>query len=227
MMNTRTLTTSIIVAGLGMVANATAQTDAVKPNILWICTDQQRWDTIHALGNEWIQTPNLDRLVKEGVAFTRAYCNAPICTASRASFLTGMYPSTVQGCKNGAAYWPEQAPLVTKLIKDNGYVCGLSGKLHLSGAMVNNPEKRPADDGYTDFHYSHGPSQGGDKNDYLRWLKQKGYTYKQVKALLWKQQVPLHQTTWCCDRAISFMEKNAGNPSTTDRDRQAFHHDLR
>jgi arylsulfatase len=197
---------------LGMILAVVAQAKTDQPNILWICTDQQRWDTIHALGNDHIHTPNLDRLVKEGVAFTQAYCNAPICTPSRASFLTGMYPSTVQGCKNGAAFWPEQAPLVTKLLKDKGYICGLSGKLHLSTAMANNPEKRPEDDGYTAYHFSHAPFQGGDKNDYLSWLKDKGYTYKQIKALPWKQQVPLHQTTWCCDKAIAFVEKNKGTP---------------
>lgn len=42
-----------------------------KKNIVWFCTDQQRWDTIHSLGNPYIHTPNIDRLVKEGVAFTR------------------------------------------------------------------------------------------------------------------------------------------------------------
>ena len=52
------------------------------PNILWICTDQQRYDTLHALGNPHIHTPNLDRLVAEGVAFTNAYCQSPICTAA-------------------------------------------------------------------------------------------------------------------------------------------------
>ena len=42
------------------------------PNIIWFCTDQQRYDTIAALGNPYIRTPNLDRLVRQGVAFTRA-----------------------------------------------------------------------------------------------------------------------------------------------------------
>jgi len=44
-----------------------------RPNILWFCTDQQRFDTIHALGNEYIHTPNIDRLVSEGVAFNYSY----------------------------------------------------------------------------------------------------------------------------------------------------------
>ena len=66
---------------------------ANTPNILWVCTDQQRYDTIGALGNPFVSTPNIDSLVADGVAFTHAYCQSPICTPSRASFLTGMYPS--------------------------------------------------------------------------------------------------------------------------------------
>ena len=68
-----------------------------RPNVLWICTDQQRWDTIACLGNVHIRTPEIDRLVKSGTAFTKAFCQSPICTPSRSSFLTGMYPSAVHG----------------------------------------------------------------------------------------------------------------------------------
>jgi len=60
------------------------------PNILWITTDQQRWNTIHALGNKYVHTPNLDKLVAEGVSFTNAHCQSTVCTPSRASFLTEM-----------------------------------------------------------------------------------------------------------------------------------------
>ena len=74
-----------------------------RPNILWICTDQQRYDTIHALGNEQIHTPNLDRLVAEGVAFSNAYTQSPICTPSRACFLTGRYPSTLHVNRSGCS----------------------------------------------------------------------------------------------------------------------------
>ena len=99
----------------------------MPPNILWICTDQQRYDTIHALNNPHIHTPNIDRLVAAGVAFTHAFCQSPICTPSRASFLTGMYPSSVHGCTNGNVRWAEAAPLVTKLLADAGYTCGSCG----------------------------------------------------------------------------------------------------
>ncbi|MEO1973714.1 MAG: sulfatase-like hydrolase/transferase, partial [Pirellulaceae bacterium] len=72
-----------------------------SPNILWLCTDQQRFDTIHSLGNDLIHTPNIDRLVGEGVAFTQAYCQSPVCSPSRASFLTGRYPRTTRCRQNG------------------------------------------------------------------------------------------------------------------------------
>ena len=54
-----------------------------RPNILLFCTDQQRFDTIAALGNAHIRTPHMDRLARLGTAFTHAYCQTPICTASR------------------------------------------------------------------------------------------------------------------------------------------------
>ena len=90
-------------------------TPADAPNILWICTDQQRYDTIGALGNPYVRTPNVDGLAAAGVAFTHAFCQSPICTPSRASFLTGMYPSTVHGCTNGNAAWAGAAPLVSRM----------------------------------------------------------------------------------------------------------------
>ncbi len=60
------------------------------PNILWYCTDQQRYDTIGALNNPHVITPNIDRLVHRGTAFTKNYCQSPICTPSRASFPYGL-----------------------------------------------------------------------------------------------------------------------------------------
>ena len=63
---------------------------ADQPNILWYCSDQQRFDTIGALNNTHVHTPRLDAFMKEAMTFDYAYCQAPICTASRSSFLTGM-----------------------------------------------------------------------------------------------------------------------------------------
>ncbi len=75
---------------LGARQSSKKTTISKRPNILWICTDQQRWDTIGALGNNYIHTPNIDRIVNEGVAFDHAFSTSPICTPSRAGFLTGM-----------------------------------------------------------------------------------------------------------------------------------------
>ena len=103
-----------------------------RPNILWISTDQQRYDTLGCYGNDLIHTPNIDRLAENGVLFENAFCQSPICSPSRASFLTGRYPRTTRCRQNGQTI-PADERMVTKLLKDRaGYICGLSGKLHTS-----------------------------------------------------------------------------------------------
>ena len=184
-----------------------------RPNILWFCTDQQRFDTIHALGNPHINTPNLDRLVEEGVAFTHAFCQSPICTPSRASFLTGRYPANVRGCMNGNEEWGEGAPLVTALLAESGYDCGLSGKFHLAGAH-GREEPRPEDDGYRVFHWSHDPQDRYPSGHaYADWLAAQGYSLRDLREDPASIPPDLHQTTWCTDRAIEFLsEKRRKGP---------------
>ena len=65
-----------------------------KPNIIFILTDDQRWDALGYAGNKIIQTPEMDRLASEGVYFKNAFVTTPICAASRASIFTGMYERT-------------------------------------------------------------------------------------------------------------------------------------
>lgn len=177
----------------------------MRPNILWICTDQQRYDTIHALGNEHIATPNIDRLVAEGTAFNHAFCQSPICTPSRASFLTGMYPSSVHGSSNGNDYWSEAAPLVTKLLADEAeYDCGLAGKLHLAGAH-GRIEPR-SNDGYRVFHWSHDSrDQWPEGHAYADWVRKEGHVLAELREDTASLPPELHQTTWCADRAIDFI----------------------
>jgi len=90
-----------------------------RPNILWICTDQQRYDTIACMGSPHIRTPRLDRLASEGVAFSHAFAQNPVCTPSRASFLTGRYPRTTRARQNGQNI-PEDEVLVTRMLGDHG-----------------------------------------------------------------------------------------------------------
>jgi arylsulfatase len=104
----------------------------MAPNILWICTDQQRYDTLGILGYNHYSTPHIDRLAEQGTTFTHAYCQSPICTPSRASFLTGQYASAVHVNGNGLEYFPDKPPLITKTFADAGYDCGLIGKAKYS-----------------------------------------------------------------------------------------------
>ena len=196
-----------------------------RPNILWYCADQMRFDAIGALGNPHVHTPNLDRLVGEGVAFTSAYCQAPICTPSRASFLTGKYPSTIHVNTNGNGYFPRHETLVTRRLADAGYDCGLVGKLHLAGA-ANGREPR-VDDGYRYFQYSHAPRDNWPRgHDYADWLREQGVepsAVLTVKSNLFgdlmepspeRDNVPphLHQTTWCTEKALEFIGEPRDGP---------------
>ncbi len=74
-----------------------------RPNILYIMTDQQRFDTIRALGNPDIYTPNMDRLVRRGLAFSNAYSTCPVCVAARHTIRTGCEPLTTRVLSNGIA----------------------------------------------------------------------------------------------------------------------------
>jgi len=181
-------------------------------NILWFCADQMRYDTVHALGNPHINTPNLDRLVASGVAFTRTYAQNTVCTPSRASFLTGRYPAAHRVYRNGVESFPDDEVLVTRLFADAGYECGLIGKLHLSTATRF--EKRP-DDGYGWFQWSHSPTPGEtDKhNAYHHWLKsEKGVDPDELFGgdlgfIGAGAPEELHQTTWCAEMACRFINE--------------------
>ncbi len=181
------------------------------PNILWICTDQQRYDTIGALGNSHVSTPNIDRLVAEGTAFTRAYCQSPICTPSRASFLTGMYASAVHVNGNGNEIFPDKPPLVTRMLADVGYDCGLIGKLHLAGAF-GRVEPR-VDDGYRYWQYSHAPRDDwAEGHDYADWVRSKGEVLGELTKSLDGVPAEFHQTTWCAEKTIEFMREEREGP---------------
>ena len=177
-----------------------------RPNILWICTDQQRYDTLGAQGNGYVSTPRLDALWRSGAAFTRAYCQSPICTPSRASFLTGTYPSTCHNARNGNDAFVDRFPLVTRLLADAGYDCGLIGKLHLASAY-RRIEPR-TDDGYRYWRYSHAPRDDWPEgHDYADWVRERGAVLGELTRDPAGVPAELHQTTWCAERTIEFMRE--------------------
>lgn len=97
-----------------------------RPNIVFVLTDQQRLDTIHSLGASHMETPNLDRLVDEGVTFTDCHITAPLCVPSRASLFTGSYPHTTGVYSNQDSWehtWVES-------LSKSGYYSVNIGKMH-------------------------------------------------------------------------------------------------
>lgn len=108
-----------------------------RPNILLITSDQQHWNTIGRHFPE-IQTPNLDRLADQGTLFRRAYCPNPTCTPTRASMITGQYPSS-HGAWSLGTKLPEDAVTIGDLLHDAGYDTSLIGKAHFQ-QLVSTPE---------------------------------------------------------------------------------------
>lgn len=205
-----------------------------KPNILLITSDQQHWNTIGAFNSE-IQTPNLDRLVREGTTFGRAYCPSPVCTPSRSSIITGKYPS-----QHGA--WT----LGTKLLEDrhtvgedfqnNGYDTALIGKAHFQ--PLKGTDEYPSLESYPilqdlDFWKSfHGPYYGFDHVElarnhtneahvgqhYVNWMEEKGLanwrdyflpptgTMDPSVAHKWAIPEEYHYNNWIAERTNARLE---------------------
>ena len=105
---------------------------ARPPDIIFLMTDQQRWDALGVL-NDKIKTPTLDRLAKQGILFRQATCQAPMCVPSRNALMFGLYPSQTGNVKNGSPALDEAqlppAPLAEQL-RRAGYQTAGFGKTH-------------------------------------------------------------------------------------------------
>lgn len=105
-----------------------------RPNILWICADDHAPYVCGAYGNTQVHTPNIDRLAAQGIRFDRAYCNSPVCTASRASFITGRYPRTV-GVTALSTPLPASETTLAEMLKAAGYATASFGKMHFNSNL--------------------------------------------------------------------------------------------
>ncbi len=181
-----------------------------QPNILWFSTDRQRFDTLGCYGNPFVRTPNLDRLAAGGGWFEHAICQSPICSPSRASFLTGRYPRATRVNRNGQGI-PADEKLISRLLADAGYVCGHAGKMHLSAGdpLVTQWCERRIDDGYVVYDWSLHPP-GPPASPYTAWLSEKGVTFKRtpVEGSPYVQigmPAELSNPGWTAQRAINFI----------------------
>ena len=148
----------------------------------------------------------------EGTTFTRVQ-SSPVCTPSRCGY-TRDAPTTIRG-QTGIEP-PDESLLVTRMLADADYDCGLAGKLHL--AVAHGRVEPRTDDGYRVFHWSHHPQPDWPENAYAQWLEARGHTWHELyhprpDEYAWPG-VPTehHQTTWCAEMALEFINQDRDGP---------------
>ena len=184
-----------------------------KPNILLLMTDQQRFDTICAAGHEFMHTPNLDRLVKEGTTFRYAYSPNPICMPARHNLITGL-PARYHGFPDNAhgAITRWELPKLPQILADHGYDTRAIGKMHFR------PKRRH--NGFNKIELMTELPSTREEDEYAMYLKEVGLGHIQnihgVRNLLYMlpQRAPIpeehHGTKWVADRSIEFIKNNKG-----------------
>jgi len=182
----------------------------VRPNVLLICTDQQRYDALGAAGNPHIRTPHLDRLAGQGVRFDQCYVQAPVCGPSRASLMTGRYLHGHGLWANGVDIDP-RAELFSASFAGAGYDCGLVGKFHLGAAQHGRVEPR-VDDGFRVFRWAHDPYVESPENHFHAWLRQNhpgvleaALTSENPHDAIDRLPVPQHYSHWVAQESIDFL----------------------
>ncbi|RKU08803.1 hypothetical protein C6501_16085 [Candidatus Poribacteria bacterium] len=113
----------------------------MKPNILLLMTDQQRWDAMGCSGG-WVQTPNLDRIASEGVRFTNCVTTSPVCVPTRLSLATGLYPHNTGVWNNMKHTMSTETPTWMQAVRAAGYRTSLFGKTHLHPQGNNDLRER-------------------------------------------------------------------------------------
>lgn len=206
-----------------------------RPNILLITSDQQHWNTLGTVNPE-ISTPNLDRLASEGTQFSRAYCPNPTCTPSRASLITGKYPSQ-HGAWTLGTKLSEEEPTVGEQFSQADYHTALVGKAHFQ--PLRGTEEFPSIEAYPilqDLDYwkhFHGPYYGFDHVEltrnhtneahvgqhYVLWLEEKGCsnwrdyflpptgTMDRSLEHTWPIPEEYHYDTWIAERTNALLEQ--------------------
>ncbi len=124
----------LIVLALCLVATSFLRAETPKPNIVFILTDDHRFDGLSVAGNEKINTPNLDQLCHAGTRFENAFVTLAICSPSRAACLTGRYGSSNGVTSVGHASIHKNEPTFARALQDAGYMTGVTGKWHLGNS---------------------------------------------------------------------------------------------
>lgn len=188
----------------------------MKPNILIVLADQQRYDTIGELGFNHMITPNFDRLAKEGCSFTYAHSHNPVCMPARHDLLTGM-TGRAHGYFQNAGGKPMKdygIPTLPRILSQNGYRTASIGKMHFFPVKEHH--------GYGDRLTMEEIPKLLEDDDYAMFLKANGDGHVQnihgVRPLAYHtpQQSLVkdenYETAWVENQTINWLEQNGDNP---------------
>lgn len=184
----------MLLAGQRVAAN--------HPNVVLIMTDNHGAWTLGCYGNQDIRTPNIDRLARDGTLMTRAFASNPVCSPTRATFLTGLLPSqhgvhcflTGGGLQTGpeARCTLDQITSLPEVLKEAGYACGLVGKWHLGGNLQSQ-------EGFDDYWIT--MPHGGTSTFYDAQVIENGTI----------RQEPQYLTDFWTEHAVKFIDQQAGS----------------
>lgn len=158
------LFTCLIVVEVVFSNGLLAQEPGIKPNIVVILADDHALKITGCYGNNIIHTPNIDKLSEEGILFTHAYCNSPICSASRQSLLTGKYPHATGVNLLFTPFPDEKNTTIAEYLREKGYKTALVGKTHFNNWSWASLYKNGLPDHGFDILIENG--------DYKKFLKQ-------------------------------------------------------
>jgi len=198
-----------------------------KPNVLFVMTDQQRADTIAALGNEHIYTPNFDRLVERGVAFTNAYSTCPVCVPARYTIRTGCEPHTTAVYENAR---PSPVPGQPEGMEDRcgPYLARTMNRLGYRTFGIGKFHTQPwdADIGFEVHLHSeelYGSPDQRARDAYASWIAKEHPEYDFLETLMGERTemyympqmspMPASATVegWAADRAIDQLRRTDDN----------------
>ena len=189
------------------------QKSSDSPNILLLMTDQQRFDTLHVAGYEFMQTPNLDRIAEEGCLYSHAYTPVPICLATRHNLITGLTPR-YHGFPDNVHTDVTRAdlPTIPHILSSHGYDTRSIGKMHYRPARRHN--------GFLKMELMEELPKTREEDEYAMYLKRVGLGNVQnihgIRNLLYmlpqRSLIPdeHHGTKWVADRAIDYLQTNRG-----------------
>ena len=123
---------STLAAALPAAASEKLFAGPSRPNIIFILTDDHRWDALSCMGHPFIQTPHMDRIAREGILFENAFVTTSLCSPSRASFLTGQYAHQ-HGVVTNHTPWDNRNTTFLELLNAGGYDTAFIGKWHMPG----------------------------------------------------------------------------------------------